>query len=83
VYTYVQQAPVSPASELRAVAQQVFAARIRLAGSHLSSEEAQAALSYLDEAEALLWHATDREAHRLAELARQPSEAADQRRRAA
>jgi hypothetical protein len=79
----MKQAPVSPASELGSVAQQVLAARTRLALSDLSSEEAQAALSYLDEAEALLRHATDREAHRWAELARQRSEAAEQRHRAA
>jgi hypothetical protein len=40
-------------------------------------------LSYLDEAEALLRQTTNREAHRLAELARQRSEAAYQRHRAA
>jgi hypothetical protein len=83
VYTYVREAPVSLASELWSVAQQVLAARTRLALSGLSSYGVQAALSCLDRAEALLMQATDREADRLAELARQRSEAAYQRRRAA
>jgi hypothetical protein len=83
VSTYVREAPVSPASELWSVAQQVLAARTRLALSDLSSEGVQAALSYLDRAEALLRQAADCEADRLADLARQRSEAAYQRRRAA